>query len=103
MNVYECKAAGYRSVGLVIVQARTAVKATALANKASRSATTEVNAVDYELTYHDGNTDMLPGVFAVRESPNRHDHRPPLEKVVSMREWGMPELPSKGSGVKVTF
>ena len=103
MKVYEIGAGGYRAVGLIIVIAGSKEHAAELANKHSRELAADKRNPDYNLTYHALNAKVLDGVLATTEPAHRWDHRQPEPRVLTMREYGMPELPSAGSGRKVTF
>lgn len=84
MNIYVINGGGYYVIGTAVVAAPTHAIAVQLANEASDP--------KWELTYH-GN--------ANREAIGICDENEP--RVMSLHEWGMPHLPSKGSGGKVTF
>ena len=85
MNIYILNAGGYYTVGTAVVAAPDVFAAAELANAASEYK---------ELTYHTfgGNSEKPVGVCDSNES-----------HVMNIHEWGMGHLPSKGSGVKVTF
>lgn len=84
LNIYALNAGGFYAIGTAVVAAPNLETATALANAASDK--------KYKLTYH-GIVSGEPVGFV-----GGHEAR-----VLNIHEWGMPHLPSKGSGVKVTF
>ena len=86
MRVFSIGAGGYRAVGLMVVAAETAERAAELANE-----TTDTE--QYHLTYYAHNAQVCEGVSDANS----------MEYVITSREYGHPELPSSGSGVKVTF
>ena len=90
MNLYVITAAGYYTVGTAVVAARSIEQAVAQANKASKYHTPGKD-FGGVMTYYDTNAKLV-GVAAVANS-----------QVVSINEWGMPELPGKGTGKTVTF
>lgn len=89
MNIYVINAGGYYTVGTAVVSARTVDHAVALANEASEYHVP--NSVHSPLTYNSMNVKLV-GMNADREA-----------RVLSIHEWGMPHLPSRGSGKSVTF
>lgn len=84
MNIYALNAGGFYAVGTAVVAAHDLEGALALANNASDKS--------LDLTYHGI---MTPDPIGTTDAivPN----------VINIHEWGMPDLPSKGSGIKVTF
>ena len=90
MNLYVITAAGYYTVGTAVVAARSVGQAVAQANKASKYHTPGRD-FGGTMTYYATNAKPV-GVADVANS-----------QVVSIHEWGMPELPAKGTGKTVTF
>jgi len=84
MNIYALNAGGYYAVGTTVVAADDLETAMSLANN--------VTDKKYDLTYR--------GIMTP-DPIGQSDITTP--KVLNIHEWGMPDLPSKGSGVKVTF
>ena len=86
MNIYALNAGGYYAIGTAVIVAENLERAVKLANTASNP--------KWGLTYH-GITSGEPIATDVKEYTTC--------RVLNIHEWGMPELPSKGSGKKVTF
>jgi hypothetical protein len=84
MFIFVLNAGGYYAVGTAVVSAPHLEKALELANEASDP--------KWGLTYHGKMTPDPVGANTDR-----------TPRVLNIHEWGMPELPSKGSGKKVTF
>ena len=84
LNIYALNAGGYYAIGTAVVAAPNLDTAPELANAASDK--------KYNLTYH-GIVSGEPVGFVGGNEP----------RVLNIHEWGMPELPAKGSGKKVTF
>jgi hypothetical protein len=84
MNIYVVNAGGMYAIGTAVVAAPTHAIAVQVANEASER--------KWNLTYHG---------MQHREAVGVCDENEP--RVMSIHEWGMPDLPSKGSGIKVAF
>lgn len=84
MNIYTFNAGGYYAIGTVVVAAPSFEVGIKLANEASDP--------KFNLTYHGV---MTPDYIGICD-----ENKP---RVLNIHEWGMPNLPSKGSGKKVTF
>lgn len=94
MNLYTVTAAGYYTTGTAVVAANSAEEAAELANEASKYSTPGKN-FGGVMTYHSLNAKLVG---------TAHDETSfKYNTVVSLHEWGMPELPAKGSGKTVTF
>ena len=91
MKVFRIGAGGYYSSGMAIVAANTPEIATDLANINSRQEAANVDNTDYDLTYYAHNAVEIEGMVA------------DVPGVQALHEFGHPHLPSKGSGIKVTF
>lgn len=85
MNIYVLNAGGFYAIGTIVVAAENLERALKLANAASDP--------KWGLTYH--------GIITGEPIATGTDYNTP--RVLNVHEWGMPELPSKGSGKKVTF
>lgn len=103
MKVFQIGAGGFNASGMAIVAADTAERATQIANSESCRRAIERENVDFDLTYHALNAKVITGTLAIATPANRFDHRAPKEGVLALHEFGFPHLPSKGSGIKVTF
>lgn len=84
LKIYQVRAGGYYTSGQAIVAAHTHEHAMDLANEASDP--------KWRLTYHG-----FGGIPILGEIEGRDPH------VMSIHEYGVAGLPSKGSGIKVTF
>lgn len=85
MNIYVFNAGGFYAVGTAVIAAPNHETGVKLANAASDP--------KWGLTYH--------GIM--NREPIATDTKHKTCRVLNIHEWGMPELPSKGSGKKVTF
>lgn len=103
MKIFQIGAGGFNASGMAIVAADSAEFATQLANRESRRRVADRDNVDFDLTYHAMNAKVISGAMGVSTPANRHDSRPRKEGVLTIHEFGFPHLPSKGSGIKVTF
>ena len=84
MNIYALNAGGFYAIGTAVIAAENLERAVKLANAATNP--------KWGLTYH-GIVSGVPIGVCDANTP----------RVLNMHEWGKPELPSKGSGKKVTF
>jgi len=84
MKLFALHAGGFNAIGTIVVAAPDLETALELANNASDR--------KFNLTYHGIVSGEPVGESLVTS-----------KQVVSMHEWGLPDLPSKGSGIKVTF
>jgi len=103
MKIFQIGAGGFNASGMAIVAANSPEFATQLANRESRRRVADRDNVDFDLTYHAHNAEVIEGAFAMPTPANRFDHRDCNETLMSMHEFGFPHLPSTGSGIKVTF
>lgn len=93
MHIFILNAGGYYAIGSATIAAPDVDTAAELANAATDST--------YELAYHPfGGNSVEPVGTTDGEPVGTTDGEP---RVLNIKEWGMPHLPSKGSGVKVTF
>lgn len=90
MNIYVITASGFYTTGTAVVAHDDAEKATAMANEASEYHTAGRD-FGGAMTYFSLNAKMVG---------TAHCTKP---QILSLHEWGMPELPSRGSGKQVTF
>jgi hypothetical protein len=84
MNIYALNAGGMYAIGTCVVAAPDHATAVKVANEATDP--------KWGLTYHGIMTKDPIGTSDLNRSC-----------VLNIHEWGMPDLPSKGSGKKVTF
>ena len=84
LKIFQVRAGGYYTSGQIIVAAHTADHAIELANEASDP--------KWKLHYYG-----YSGVPVLGEMEGRDPH------VLSVHEYGLPNMPSKGSGIKITF
>lgn len=85
-KIFSLKAGGYYAIGMCVVAANDLEEACKIANEASDK--------KLNLTYHP--------FGGIKETPvGTSDDI--VSHVKDMHEWGMPELPSKGSGKSVKF
>jgi len=84
LNIFALNAGGFYAVGTVVVAAPDLPTALKLANNATDA--------KLDLTYHGI---MQPDPVGTCDAEAPH--------IINIHEWGMPHLPSKGSGIKVTF
>ena len=103
MKIFQIRAGGFNASGMAIVAADTAEFATQLANRESRRRVADRENVDFDLTFHAMNARVISGAVAMSTPANRFDQRVCEPSVLSMHEFGFPDLPSTGSGIKVTF
>ena len=104
MLVFQIQAGGMNASGMAIVVAETAEHATLMANLESRERAKDVNNKDFDLTYHSLNAKVVPGMHGIPVAKHPHSRAGGLKAhVVALHEFGFPELPSAGSGIKVTF
>ena len=104
MLVFQIGAGGMNASGMAFVIAETAEHATLMANLESRERAKDVNNKDYDLTYHALNAKVVPGMHGVPVAKHPHSRAGGLQaRVVALHEFGFPEFPSKGSGIKHTF
>jgi len=82
-KIFALNAGGFNAIGTVVVAAPDLTTALGVANGATNK--------KFDLTYHGI---MTPDPIGTT------DHE---TGVINIHEWGLPNLPSKGSGVKVTF
>jgi len=85
MNIYILNSGGFYAIGTAVVAAPNVEAAAELAN-----ATTDKK---WKLEYHPFGGNSTEPVGTTTGRP----------RVMNIHEWGMPHLPSKGSGLKVTF
>jgi hypothetical protein len=83
-KIFVLNAGGMYAVGTAVVAAPDHATAVEMANEATDR--------KWKLTYHGTMTKDPIGV-STEDEP----------RVLNIHEWGMPHLPSKGSGKKVTF
>ena len=100
MKIFQIGAGGFNASGMAIVAAPDAEFATQLANRESRRRVADRDNVDFDLTFHAMNAKVISGAVAMSNPANRFACQP---SVLSLHEFGFPHLPSKGSGIKVTF
>jgi hypothetical protein len=84
MKIFALNAGGFYAIGTAVVAAPDHATAVKAANEASDP--------KWGLTYHAIMTKDPIGVSDLNRTA-----------VLNIHEWGMPDLPSKGSGKKVTF
>ena len=84
LKIFTFNAGGFYAIGTAVVAATSREEGLELANAASDKS--------FGLTYH--------GIISGKEPIGNTDGAP---RVLNIHEWGMPNLPSKGSGKKVTF
>jgi len=84
MNMYKLNAGGYYTSGMALVAANSVEHALELANEASDP--------QWKLTY-----------FGFGGAPKVGDQVEVNPHVIAIHEYGLPDMPSKGSGIKVTF
>lgn len=85
MFIFVLNAGGFYAIGTAVVVAENKERAVKLANAASDP--------KWGLTYH--------GIISGEPIASTTEYNTP--RVLNIHEWGMPDLPSKGSGIKVTF
>ena len=104
MLVFQIGAGGFNASGSAVVIAETAEHATLLANLESRERAAESGNTDYDLTYHAMNAKVLPGIHGTPIVKHPHSRARSVQAhVMVLHEYGRPDLPSTGSGIKVTF
>lgn len=90
MNIYVINAGGYYTVGTAVVAAPNATTAACMANGAS----------EYHTAGKDFGGHMTYWPWDAKEVGTTEASEP---TILSLHEWGMPHLPSRGSGKSVTF
>jgi len=103
MIVFQIGAGGMNASGMAVVVAETPEHATLLANLESRERAKDVNNKDYDLTYHEMNAKVVHGVYGTPKVKHPHSRASVRAHVVVLHEFGFPEFPSTGSGIKHTF
>jgi len=103
MLVFQIGAGGMNASGMAVVVAETPEHATLMANLESRERAKESGNKDYDLTYHAMNAKVVHGMYGTPVAKHPHSRVGLQAHVVVLHEYGFPEFPSKGSGIKVTF